>query len=135
MKNQTILKHFSFKPIAFLLFLFMFSSFSLRAQESATESPTLNQKKIELDVKMLNTDQDVKRIEDMLNSAPGKILNHSIDKKFKKVTVAISENLQVVDLLELFDGIGLSAGFIDENNDYVKLDANGYLTKLPSGTK
>lgn len=107
-----------------IMIVFVFSCIMLNAQDKKATG-SANQTKIVLDVKQLASDLDAKRLDDMLKSYPGKILNYSIDKANRQVTVFISQDLQIVDLLEVFSMTGYNAGYENTNGEYVKLDASG----------
>lgn len=114
-----------------IMIVFIFSFITLNAQDKKA-TVSANQTKIVLDVKQLASDLDAKRLDDMLKSYPGKILNYSIDKTNRQVTVFISQDLQIVDLLEVFSMTGYNAGYENIHGEYVQLDASGrQLTSQP----
>ena len=114
-----------------IMIVFIFSFITLNAQDKKA-TVSANQTKIVLDVKQLASDLDAKRLDDMLKSYPGKILNYSIDKTNRQVTVFISQDLQIVDLLEVFSMTGYNAGYENIHGEYVQLDASGrQLTAQP----
>lgn len=117
-----------------IMIVFIFSCITVNAQDKKTmATPDLT--KIVLDVKQLASDLDAKRLDDMLKSYPGKILNYSIDKTNRQVTVFISQDLQIVDLLEVFSMTGYNAGYENIKGEYIKLDATGRQLSIEPNVK
>lgn len=131
MKNINTLKNMCSKFFTAIMVLMLIGSLPLKAQDLRSGTAAEKSNKYVLEVPKLITDVDAKMIADVLNDHPGKIVNYTIDKTAKKVTVFISDKLQVIDLLEIMDIAGYTTGYINEKNEFVQLGANGSLVARP----
>ncbi|MEO5571483.1 MAG: hypothetical protein ABIT08_17015 [Bacteroidia bacterium] len=122
MKNPFCVKQFSL----LLIFISCFHN-SLIAQQNMLV--TTNHTTLEFKIlSSINQSADIK-LENILQSYPGKILSYKIADDKKQVTINISDKTNPVDILQALNMQDIKACYLDADNNYITLEPDGRSTR------
>jgi|GEM_PF-6308141 len=109
--------------------LLIFSSSRLFAQQQNSNSSGIQTKKLELKIPGNIERSDISRMNNALTGYPGKIISHSYNENKKTLFVFITDKVDPIDILQVLKKTGVTACYLDSDNGYVTLEADGRSTR------
>ena len=112
-----------------LLLLLLLYSFQTFAQQQNSVPQKVYIRKIELKILSTLQQSDVAKMDNALTGYPGKIIRHDYSADKNTLFVFISHGTDPVDILQVLKMNGIKAGYRDDDNGYIILEADGQTTR------